>query len=245
VPGTPKTVTLAREVDGWYACCSRAEVPSRLLSATGTETGSDAGPTVVLRTAAGRGVENPRHVRTAEQALRRTDRRVARRRQGSHRRGASRPSRCAPGSTGGGEAPAGSGGSGGSARTTTTRPRSGWRADDAIDLDDVRVANLVRNPHLSTRLADAGRAAVRTLREAQVAWARRRVLAVPPADTGQDGSGRGERVPTALRVPTGVCPHRGLVLDRDANAAQHLVRAGQARRGAVAVAASKREAPFL
>jgi putative transposase len=120
------------------------------------------------------------------------------------------------------------------------------RADDAIDLDDVRVAHQVGNRPRSTRLADAGRAAVLTLREAQAAWAGRRVLAVPPADTSQDGSGRGERVPTALRVRTGICPHRGLVMDRDANAAQHIVRAGLAHRGAGAVdAASKREAPSL
>jgi transposase len=44
-------------------------------------------------------------------------------------------------------------------------------------------------------------------------------------------------------VRTPVCPHGGLMLDRDANAAGNIVRAGQARRGAVAVAAaSKREA---
>jgi hypothetical protein len=77
VPGTPKTVTLAHEADGWYACCSRAEVPSRPWPPTGTETGSDVGLTVFPVTADRLAVENPRHLRQAERA----GRRVARRRQ--------------------------------------------------------------------------------------------------------------------------------------------------------------------
>jgi putative transposase len=53
-------------------------------------------------------------------------------------------------------------------------------------------------------------------------------------------------VPKSLRVRTHVCPSCGLVLDRDENAAITIFRAGQAHRGAVALAAaSKREAPSL
>ncbi len=41
--GTPKTVTLSREADGWYVCFSCADVPVRRLPATGQETGIDLG----------------------------------------------------------------------------------------------------------------------------------------------------------------------------------------------------------
>jgi putative transposase len=41
--GTPKTVTISREVDGWYACFSCADVPVKLLPPTGQETGIDLG----------------------------------------------------------------------------------------------------------------------------------------------------------------------------------------------------------
>jgi putative transposase len=41
--GTPKTVTVSHEVDGWYACFSCAEVPIQPLPATGHETGIDLG----------------------------------------------------------------------------------------------------------------------------------------------------------------------------------------------------------
>ena len=41
--GTPKTVTISREADGWYACFSCADVPMQPLPPTGQETGIDLG----------------------------------------------------------------------------------------------------------------------------------------------------------------------------------------------------------
>ena len=84
--GTPKTVTISREADGWYACISCAEVPTELLPLTGRETGIDVGLKVFLVRADGERVENPRHDRRAERQLRRAQRRVSRRKQGSKRR---------------------------------------------------------------------------------------------------------------------------------------------------------------
>jgi putative transposase len=39
--GTPKTVTISREADGWYVLFSCADVPAQPLPATGRETGID------------------------------------------------------------------------------------------------------------------------------------------------------------------------------------------------------------
>lgn len=41
--GTPKTITIAREVDGWYVCFSCVDVPREPLPLTGQETGIDLG----------------------------------------------------------------------------------------------------------------------------------------------------------------------------------------------------------
>src|SRR6478672_11922864 len=41
--GTPKTVTVSREADGWYVCFSCADVPVHSLPETGQETGIDLG----------------------------------------------------------------------------------------------------------------------------------------------------------------------------------------------------------
>jgi putative transposase len=117
------------------------------------------------------------------------------------------------------------------------------RAYDTISLEDVRVAHLVRTRRLSTSMTDAGWAPFRGILEGTAADADKRVVAVPPASTSQDGSGCRMRIQKTLSVRTHLCTACGLVIDRDENAAINIVRAGQARRGAVAVAAaSKREA---
>jgi putative transposase len=41
--GTPKTVTISKEADGWYVCISCADMPVQPLPGTGQETGIDLG----------------------------------------------------------------------------------------------------------------------------------------------------------------------------------------------------------
>jgi putative transposase len=81
--GIPKTVTISREADGWYACIACADVPSVPLPATGHETGHetgiDVGLTVFLVVADGEPIDTPRHYRKAEQQLANAQRRVSRR----------------------------------------------------------------------------------------------------------------------------------------------------------------------
>jgi putative transposase len=84
--GTPKSVTICREADGWYASISCAEVSIEPLPATGQETGIDVGLKVFLVTADGEMVANPRYYRKAEQQLAQAQRRVSRRTKGSRRR---------------------------------------------------------------------------------------------------------------------------------------------------------------
>src|SRR5215469_2434255 len=84
--GTPKTVTVSQEADGWYVAVSCAEVPAQPLPETGRETGIDVGLKVFLVTADGEVVDNPRHYRRAERHLVKCQRRVSKRKKGSHRR---------------------------------------------------------------------------------------------------------------------------------------------------------------
>jgi putative transposase len=234
--GTPKTVTISREADGWYACISCAEVPAEPLPQTGQETGIDVGLKVFLVTADGEIVENPRHYRKAEKRLAKAQRRVSRRKQGSHRRRKAVKLLAR-------------------AHQQVQRQRRDFHHKtalallgtyDTIYLEDLRVANLLRNHHLAKSISDAGWAAFRAILEAKAAYAGRQVLAVPPSFTSQDCSGCRERVPKSLSVRTHVCPFCGLVLDRDANAARNIQWAGQALRGVAGLpAALNREAPCL
>jgi putative transposase len=224
--GTPKTVTVSREADGWYACISCAEVPSVPLPATGHETGIDVGLKVFLVAADGEIVENPRHYRKSEQQLATAQRRVSRRKKGSKRRRKAVQLLARK-------------------HQQVKRQRADFhhktalallRQYDVIYLEDVQVRNLVRNHYLAKSISDAGWAAFRTILSAKAACAGRQVIAIPPAYTSQDGSGvlpDGsrclQRVAKSLSVRTHVCPSCGLVLDRVENAAVNILRAGQAR----------------
>jgi putative transposase len=144
--GTPKTVTVRREADGWYITISRAEVPTRPLPLTGVDTGIDLGLESIATLADGCQMANPRLFRVAERHLKRAQRRVARRKQGSHRRRKAvhllaqahqrvRRTRA-------------------DFHHTTAR----WlvRQYDTISHEDLQTANMLKNHHVATSIADAG-----------------------------------------------------------------------------------------
>jgi len=86
IAGAPKTVTIRREADGWYATFACAAVPLKPWPLTGQETGIDLGLEAFATLANGQPVANPRIFRVAECYLRRAQRRVTRRKTGSRRR---------------------------------------------------------------------------------------------------------------------------------------------------------------
>jgi putative transposase len=260
--GTPKTVTISREADGWYGCSSCAEVPITPLPLTGRETGIDVGLKVFLVRADGERVEKPRHSRRAERALRRAQRRVTRRKKGSHRR--RKAVRVLA-----------------RAHQTVQRQRRDFHHKTALDLvqhydtlyvEAIQPANLSRRPApkpdgnggyehngasrkagLNQSIQDAGWRHFLTTLAFKAACAGTRVEAVSPAYTTQecsnllaDGIRCGERVAKSLSVRTHICPTSGYVADRDENAARNIQWAGQALRGLAGMPAGRnREAPSL
>jgi putative transposase len=217
--GAPKTVTISREADGWYACICCAEIPIAPLPSAGCETGIDVGLKVFLVTANGEVIENPRHYRKAEKQFATAQRRVARRKKGSNRRKKAVKLLARR-------------------HKTVRRQRSDFHHKtalmlvqhfDTIYLEDLQVRNMVRNRRLAKSIGDAGWGQFRTILAFKAAWAGKRVVAVPAQYTTQDCSGCGERRPKSLSVRTHVCPSCGLVMDRDENAALNILRAGQAR----------------
>ncbi len=224
--GTPKTATISREADGWYVCISCAEVPMQPLPPTGQDTGIDMGLKVFLVTDHGMAIENPRHLRRGERHLKRVQQRVSHCKKGSHRR-AKAVTLLAK------------------AHQDIARQRTDFhhktalalvREYDTIYLEDLRVANMVRNHTLAKSISDAGWARFRSILEAKAVWAGRRVVAVPAAYTTQKCSQCGEHVPKSLSVRTHICFSCGYIADRDVNAAQNILRAGQARQGVGALA---------
>ncbi len=182
---------------------------------------------VFLATADGAMVENPRHYRKGEKRRAKAQRRGSRRKQGSNRRKQAVALLA-------------------QAHQHVKRQRTDHhhktalallRQYDTIYLEDLQIANMLRNHHLAKSISDAGWARFRSILACKAVWAGKRVVAIPAQYTSQDCSGCGARVAKSLSVRTHVCTSCGLVLDRDVNAALNILRAGQARQGAVALAA--------
>jgi putative transposase len=242
--GTLKTVTVSKEADGWYVSFSCADVPTESLPLTGRETGIDVGLKVFLITADGDAVENPRHYRKAERQLAKCQRRVSKRKKGSHRR--RKAIRVLA-----------------KAHQHVRRQRADFhhktalalvRAYDTIYVEAIQPANLSRRPApipdgqrggyehngasrkagLNKSIQDAGWRQFLSILAFKAACAGKRVEAVSPAYTTQDCSGCGERIYKSLSVRTHVCTNCGLILDRDENAAKNILWRGQRLRGLVA-----------
>jgi putative transposase len=222
--GTPKTVTISREADGWYACFSCEGVPIQRLPETGRETGIDLGLESFATLADGSRIANPRIFRVAERRLKRAQRRVSRRKKGSHRRRKAVKLLA-------------------KAHQTVRRQRQDFhhktalvlvRQYDTIYHEDLRTANLLRNHYLAKSISDAGWSAFLSLLAFKAVCAGKRVVAVPPAYTSQTCSGCDVIVQKGLSVRWHTCPDCGTSLHRDHNAAKNIERAGQALRGAVA-----------
>ncbi len=244
VEGTPKTVAISREADGWYVSFSCMEVPTQPLPLTGRETGIDVGLKVFLVMAEGEVVANPRHYRRAEQRLAKAQRRVSRRKKGSNRRKKAAVLLA-------------------KAHQHVKRQRTNHhhktalamvRAYDAIYHKAIQPANLSRRPAslsdgsggyvpngasrkagLNKSIRDAGWGSFLSLLAFKAACAGKRVEAVNPAFTSQDCSGCGARVPKSLGVRTHVCPLlRAGVGPRRERGQEHLTgRAGPSGSGGV------------
>ena len=85
VEGRIKTVSVKREAGRWFAVFS-VECEVQPLPPSSRTTGIDLGLTSFAILADGTEIENPRHYRDAEARLRRAQRKVARRKKGSHGR---------------------------------------------------------------------------------------------------------------------------------------------------------------
>jgi putative transposase len=168
--GTPKTVTIAKEADGWYVAFACAEVPIQPLPLTGQVTGIDLGIEAFATLADGTMLHHPRCYRRAERYLVKCQRRVSRRSKGSHRRRKAVVVLAR-------------------AHQTVQRQRRDFHHKTALALvqqydtlyhEDLRVANLVKNHHLAKSISDAGWSGFLTILAFKAASAGKQVQAATP-----------------------------------------------------------------
>jgi putative transposase len=97
---------------------------------------------------------------------------------------------------------------------------------DVIAVEKLNVKGLARSA-LAKDVHDASWAKFISILRYKAACAGTRLIEVDPYDTSQDCSGCGIKVPKALSERLHECPHCGLAIDRDLNAARNILdRAG-------------------
>ncbi len=165
-------------------------------------------------------IHNPRWYRKAEAYLKRAARRVARRKQGSHRRRKAVKLLA-------------------KAHLNVKRQRNDFQHKEALALvrqydtvyfEDLQTANMLKNHHLAKSISDAGWAQFLSILAFKAANAGKQAVAVPPAFTSQACSGCGVLVSKGLSVRWHSCPECGASLHRDHNAALNILALGTAQK---------------
>lgn len=216
LPAVPKTLRIIRKADGWYVSFA-CEYEPEMLPTTGKITGIDVGIKSLLADSDGNTVDNPKWYREGQRKLRVLQRSVARKKKGS---GARRKAVALLRKY----------------HLKISRQRQDFlnklanqliRENDLIALEDLKIRNMVRNPHLSKSILDAGWNYLVQRLHAKAEEAGRVVIQVNPANTSKSCSGCGhifESLKLSHRLVT--CPGCGLSMDRDHNAAVNILKRG-------------------
>jgi putative transposase len=214
IEGIIKTVRIVYKAGQWFACfaCEVVDMPE--LPKTGRYIGIDVGISALLTTSEGEKVDNPKHYRTAQVKLRRVQRSFARKKKGGKNRG--------------------------KALLAVQRQQmhtANQRRDllhklttalieqcDGVALEDLRITNMVRHPHLSKSILDSGWGMFKQYLTYKAASAGREIRLVNPAYTSKCCSNCGaifQDFDLSTRWVECAC---GLSLDRDHNAAINILR---------------------
>jgi putative transposase len=214
--GDIKRIRVLHRADGYYAQFVIAADRHVSVEPSGTAIGIDLGLTHFYTDSNGWEKENPRFLRRSERALKRLGRRVSRKVKGSKNRAKARIRLACK-------------------HLQVQRQRRDFAAktaralvmsNDVIAYEDLRVANMVKNRHLSRSISDAGWRAFRTWLEYLAHVYGKVAVAVTPQYTSQDCSRCGTLVKKTLSQRTHVCPKCGLVLGRDHNSAVTILSKG-------------------
>ena len=209
-----KRVRIVRRADGYY-CQFCVDAQRNVIHIpTGKQVGIDLGLNAVYTDSDGDTAENPRHYRKAEKKLKHLQRRVSRKKKGSKNRTKARKRLAKQ-------------------HLKVQRQREDHArklacalvtSHDLIAYEDLPVRNMVKNHYLAKSISDAGWSQFLHWVLYYAALHGIECLAVPPAYTSQRCSGCGAMVKKCLSVRTHCCPHCGLILDRDQNAALNILQ---------------------
>ena len=217
----PAMVIISREPDGrWYVTFTADAAAPEPLEQTGHATGIDLGVTDFAVTSDGDKIANPRHLERKARNLARYQRRLARCQNGSanRRKAAAKVAR---------------------AHRKVRNAQSNFlhrastrlvRGHDLIVIEDLAVANMVRNRHLARAISDCGWGEFRRQLEYKCQRYGRELVVIdrwnPSSKTCSECGHLLAELSLSIRVWR--CPSCGTRHDRDINAAKNILAAGRA-----------------
>ncbi len=216
VKGTVKTLTIRQSSTGkWYACFSVEYEPDVTHQKKG-EIGIDVGLESFATLSNGEKIENPRFFRTDEKALAKAQRKLSKAEKGTLKRRKARKvvahihERIA------------------NRRLNFAHQTSRQLVNryGMIALEKLNITKMQKNHHLAKSIADVSWNMFITITKSKAEEAGSRVILVNPRNTSQQCSGCGMIVAKTLSDRVHSCPHCGLVMDRDQNAAINILRLG-------------------
>ncbi len=214
-PGAEIKHAVVKRVNERWSVCLMLELPDPAPRAipTGNQVGIDVGLKVLAGLSTGELIDNPHWLRESLAKLRVLQRHAARQVKGSHRQQDTYQhiARLHEHIS--------------AQREDYLHKVSRRLVDenDRIVIEELPLGFMTQNKHLSLSSHDAGIGRFRQMLEYKAESAGIRLIAVAPKDTTQDCSGCGRHVPKGLKDRVHACPHCGLVLDRDVNAARNIL----------------------
>jgi putative transposase len=214
--GQIKTVTIKRENDKWYAvfCC---EVEPEPLPQSDNEVGIDVGIEYFAVTSDGEFIENPHYLRVSEDRLKRAQRKVSRRKKGSHNRRKAVKLLAKQ-------------------HQKIRNQRKDFQHKVAseivkqygyIAVEKLKVKNMEQNHHLAKSINDVSWSQFFDMLAYKAEWAGRKFVKVNPNGTSQRCSVCGTVVKKSLGVRVHDCPNCGVILQRDYNSALEILALGR------------------
>ncbi|GET39719.1 RNA-guided endonuclease InsQ/TnpB family protein [Microseira wollei] len=207
-----KRARIVRRSDGYYIQFVIQAERNINVKPTGKTIGLDVGLAAFYTDSEGNKVENPRHLRKSEKALKRLHRRVSKKKKGSNNRRKAIKKL-------------------GRKHLKVSRQRKDFavktvlcvvKSRDFVAFEKLQVRNMVKNRHLAKSISDAAWSQFTEWLEYLGRVYGKVVVGVPPQYTSQNCSSCGEIVKKSLSVRTHIC-QCGCVLDRDHNAAINIL----------------------
>lgn len=217
IEGSIKLLRIVSRPDGWYALLV-CDIPKPApLPKTGKEIGIDLGIKSFATLSTGEWIANPQHLPTAEAGLKKAQRVLSRRKNGSGSRKKQRRKVAI-------------------AHLRVSRSRKDFhhktavaliRDYDRIVVEELNIKGMVRNHHLAKSISDVAWGTFIGILSSKAEEAGRTVEKVNPRNTSQMCSGCGAIVRKSLSVRVHRCGC-GTALHRDHNAAINILRRGTA-----------------